>query len=110
MLVYCRVVGNIDTVVEWALLAGATGVGEELLFRGAVQPIFGIGFTSFLFATAHVQYGITPVTFVVFIIGIILGLIRRQYNTTTSIFVHSGYNFVLGMLSLIALQMEQMLG
>jgi hypothetical protein len=105
-----ELLGDIDTVVEWALLAGATGVGEELLFRGAIQPIFGIGVTSFLFATAHVQYGITPVTFVVFIIGIILGLIRRQYNTTTSIFVHSGYNFALGMLSLIALQLEQMLG
>ncbi|NHZ72781.1 MAG: CPBP family intramembrane metalloprotease [Aquificales bacterium] len=101
--------GDIDTVVEWVLLAAATGVGEELLFRGAIQPVFGIGVTSFLFATAHVQYGITPITFVVFMIGIILGLIRRRYNTTTAIFVHSGYNFVLGMLSLIALQLEQML-
>ena len=105
-----ELLGNIDTVGEWLLLAAATGIGEELLFRGAIQPIFGIGVTSFLFATAHVQYGITPVTFIVFVIGIILGLIRRKYNTTTSIFVHSGYNFVLGMLSLIALQLEQMIG
>jgi membrane protease YdiL (CAAX protease family) len=102
--------GNIDTIWEWVLLAGATGIGEELLFRGAVQPVFGIGVTSFLFATAHIQYGITPITFVVFVIGIILGLIRRRYNTTTSIFVHAGYNFVLGMLSLIALQLEQLVG
>lgn len=103
-----ELLGDIDTIAEWALLAIATGVGEELLFRGAIQPVFGIGFTALLFATAHVQYGITPVTFVVFIIGIILGLIRRRYNTTTSIFVHAGYNFVLGMLSLLALQLEQM--
>lgn len=105
-----ELLGDIDTVLEWTVLAAATGTGEELLFRGAIQPLFGIGLTSFLFATAHVQYGITPVTFVVFIIGIILGLIRRRYNTTTSIFVHSGYNFVLGMLSLIALQLEPMMG
>ncbi|MBE2221742.1 MAG: CPBP family intramembrane metalloprotease [Anaerolineae bacterium] len=105
-----ELLGDIDTVLEWALLAGATGVGEELLFRGAIQPIFGLGVTAFLFATAHVQYGITPVTVIVFIIGIILGLIRRRYNTTTSIFVHAGYNFVLGMLSLVALQLEQMIG
>jgi CAAX protease family protein len=102
--------GDIDTIVEWILLAAATGIGEELLFRGALQPVFGIGVTSLLFATAHIQYGITPITLVVFVIGIILGLIRRQYNTTTSIFVHSGYNFILGMLSLIALQLEQFVG
>lgn len=102
--------GDIDTIWEWALLAAATGIGEELLFRGALQPVFGIGATAFLFATAHVQYGITPVTLVVFVIGIILGLIRRRFNTTTSIFVHAGYNFVLGILSLLALQLEQMVG
>lgn len=102
--------GNIDTLAEWLLLAAATGIGEELLFRGAVQPVFGLFFTSFLFATAHVQYGVTPVTFVVFFIGIILGLIRRRYNTSTAIFVHAGYNLVLGLLSLLALQFEQMMG
>ena len=74
--------GNMDTVVEWAVLAAATGTGEEILFRGALQPSFGLVFTSLLFATAHVQYGITPVTFVVFVIGLILGLIRPsiQHN------------------------------
>lgn len=102
--------GNIDTLGEWLLLAAATGFGEELLFRGAIQPVFGIGGTAFLFATAHIQYGITPITLVVFIIGIILGIIRRRYNTTTAIFVHSGYNLVLGLLSLFALQLENMVG
>lgn len=102
--------GNIDTLGEWILLATATGFGEELLFRGAIQPVFGIGGTAFLFATAHIQYGVTPITLVVFIIGVILGLIRHRYNTTTAIFVHAGYNFVLGLLSLLALQLENMVG
>ncbi len=105
-----ELLGDIDTLAEWLLLAAATGIGEELMFRGALQPVFGIPFTSFLFASAHIQYGITPITLVVFVIGVILGLIRRQYNTSTAIFVHAGYNFVLGLLSLLALQAEQLVG
>ncbi|RMG94229.1 MAG: CPBP family intramembrane metalloprotease [Chloroflexi bacterium] len=96
--------GDIDTVGEWLLLAVASGVGEELLFRGALQPVFGIWVTSLLFAVAHVQYGITPVTFVVFLIGLALGYLRQQYSTSTAILVHAGYNFVLGLFSLIATQ------
>jgi len=99
-----ELLGNIDTFAEWLVLAAATGLGEELLFRGALQPVFGLGFTALLFAFAHVQYGLTPVTLVVFVIGIVLGLIRRQYGTAVSIFVHSGYNFALGMISLLAVQ------
>ncbi|MBK8933701.1 MAG: CPBP family intramembrane metalloprotease [Chloroflexi bacterium] len=99
-----ELLGNIDTFGEWLLLAMATGLGEELLFRGALQPVFGLGFTALLFAFAHVQYGLTPVTLVVFVIGIVLGLIRRKHGTAVSIFVHSGYNFALGMISLLAMQ------
>lgn len=105
-----ELLGDIDTLVEWLLLAGATGTGEELLFRGALQPALGLGFTSLIFAFAHVQYGITPVTFVVFLIGIVLGVIRQRYNTTVAIFVHAGYNFVLGMMSLLALRFADSLG
>ncbi len=36
------------------LLAMASGVGEELLFRGWLQPEVGIGAASFLFGAAHV--------------------------------------------------------
>lgn len=99
--------GDFDTVGEWLLLALASGIGEEILFRGAIQPAFGLGITSLLFAVVHVQYGFTPITVVVFLIGIILGLIRRRYNTTTAIFVHVGYNFTLGLLSLLAVYLEQ---
>ncbi len=34
--------GNVDTVGEWFVLAVASGVGEEILFRGALQPVLGI--------------------------------------------------------------------
>jgi uncharacterized protein len=92
---------NVDTVWEWFVLALAAGVGEELLFRGAIQPVFGLPTTAVLFALGHVQYGFTPITLLILIIGLALGHIRSQTNTTIAIFVHAGYNFVLGIIALL---------
>lgn len=99
---------NFDTVWHWFLLAMSAAVGEEILFRGAVQPAFGIWLTAALFAVIHVQYGFSPITTVVFVIGVILGYIRQRHNTTMALFIHFGYNFVLGLLSLLAPYLEQM--
>ncbi len=99
--------GDFDTVWEWLILALAAGIGEEILFRGAIQPIFGLWFTSFIFAVIHVQYGFTPVTVFIIFLAVILGIIRRRTNTTVAIFVHAGYNFVLGLLALLATYLEQ---
>ena len=96
-----------DSIGEWFVLALASGIGEELLFRGAIQPIFGLPVTSILFAVVHIQYGLTPITIVVFFLGLILGLVRRYSNTTVAIFVHFGYNFSLGLLSMLAMYLEQ---
>ncbi|KAA3654374.1 MAG: CPBP family intramembrane metalloprotease [Chloroflexi bacterium] len=93
---------DIDTVVDWLILALAAGIGEELLFRGALQPVFGLPVTAVLFTLGHVQYGFTPITLLILFIGIILGIIRNRTNTTTAIIVHTGYNFALGLLSLLA--------
>ena len=93
---------DLDTVWEWLILALAAGIGEELLFRGAMQPVFGLPVTAVLFTLGHVQYGLTPITLLILIIGIALGIIRNRTNTTTAIFVHTGYNFILGLLSLFA--------
>ena len=93
---------NFDTVGDWLILALAAGLGEELLFRGALQPVFGLPVTAVLFTLGHVQYGFTPITLLILIIGITLGIIRNRTNTTTAIFVHTGYNFVLGLLALLA--------
>ena len=98
---------DFDTVGEWLVLALVAGISEEILFRGALQPIFGLWFTSILFAVVHVQYGLTPVTVFVVILAVLLGLIRRRTNTTIAIFVHAGYNFVLGLLALLAVYLEQ---
>jgi membrane protease YdiL (CAAX protease family) len=95
--------GGLDSVGEWLILALAAGIGEELLFRGALQPVLGMWLTAVLFALVHVQYGLlTPATVALLIIGLALGRLRQQHNTTLAIFVHAGYNFVLGMMALLA--------
>ncbi|MBP6788802.1 MAG: CPBP family intramembrane metalloprotease, partial [Candidatus Promineofilum sp.] len=98
--------GNFDTVGEWFVLAAAAGLSEELLFRGALQPIFGIVPTSLIFAVSHVQYGLSPATLTVFLLSVVLGIIRKRSNTTVAILVHGGYNFTLGLLSLLAVYLE----
>ena len=88
---------------HWLAFAIGAGVGEEILFRGALQPVLGIWFTSLLFAVVHVQYGfLTPATVVLFLLSLILGYIRRRHSTTTAVFVHFGYDLILGLFTLLA--------
>jgi membrane protease YdiL (CAAX protease family) len=100
---------EVDTVWEWFALALSAGIGEELLFRGALQPALGLGFTAVLFAISHIQYGFTPATLAIFVIAIVLGRIRQQSNTVVAIAVHFGYDFMLGLFALLATQAEQFL-
>jgi membrane protease YdiL (CAAX protease family) len=94
--------GDIDTVWEWFLLSLGAGLSEELLFRGALQPIFGLGPTALLFAVLHVQYGFTPVNLFVLLLGIFFGVIRQRTNTTVAVLIHFAYDFVLGLMALLA--------
>lgn len=81
------------SAVLFALLVGVgASLGEETLFRGAVQPVLGIALTSVLFATMHVQYGPSLLLVYVFLLSIGLGLLRRHINTTASFLAHTGYN------------------
>ena len=98
--------GDVNSLWEWFALALAAGIGEELLFRGALQPVLGLWFTAILFAASHIQYGLTPATLAVFIIAIALGIIRQRTNTTVAILVHFGYDFVIGLLALLATYLE----
>lgn len=81
------------TAVLFALLIGiGAGLGEETLFRGAVQPKLGIVLTSVLFASMHVQYGPSLLLFFIFLLSLALGYLRRRVNTTASFLAHAGYN------------------
>ncbi len=76
-----------------ALSIGITAaISEEIIYRGALQPRFGLVLTAALFAVSHVQYGISPAVVEVFVIGLALGLIRRRYGLTTCMVIHFGYN------------------
>jgi len=78
-----------------ALAVGlSAGIGEELLFRGALQPRLGLVLTSLLFAVGHAHYGLSPGMIEVFVIGLALGLVRRRTNTTTCVVIHAGYDFL----------------
>ena len=81
------------SAVLFALLIGlGAGLGEETLFRGAVQPALGILPTSILFASMHVQYGPSLLLGYIFLLSIGLGLMRRYINTTASFVAHASYN------------------
>ena len=86
---------GVGTAVLFALLIGVgAGLGEETLFRGAVQPVLGILPTSVLFASMHVQYGPSLLLGYIFVLSVGLGYLRRRFNTTASFLAHAGYNFV----------------
>jgi len=90
---------NPISAVLFALLIGVgAGLGEETLFRGAVQPVLGIPATSVLFASMHVQYGPSMLLGYIFVLSIGLGFLRRYVNTTASFLAHAGYN-TLGILA-----------
>ena len=64
----------------------------EFLFRGAIQPKFGIVLTTALFTAAHVQYGLTPATLQIVIMSLLLGWLRRRHNTSVCILLHFLYD------------------
>lgn len=73
------------------LLSLGVGVGEELLFRGAMQPRFGVVATAVLFAAFHVQYQV-PGILMILLVGLGLGLLKRRTSTTFTTVVHVLYD------------------
>jgi membrane protease YdiL (CAAX protease family) len=83
------------SVILFALLIGiGAALGEETLFRGALQPRLGIILTSILWAVIHVQYGPSVLLINIFVLSLALGFLRRRVNTTATFLVHASYNFL----------------
>jgi membrane protease YdiL (CAAX protease family) len=92
-----------DTLPLALILSVSAAVGEEILFRGALQPIFGWIPTSIFFALLHIQYTLTPATLIIFVVSLGLGWVRMRHSTTAAIIAHFLYNFVpLALQSLVA--------
>ena len=95
--------GSLFTSIPGILTLGlSAAIGEETLFRGALQPRFGLPLTALLFALLHSTYGLSIATVVVFILGYILGWLRNRYSTTMSMLVHAVYNITLGIISYLS--------
>lgn len=83
-----------------ALIIGfSAGVGEEVLFRGLMQPVFGVIPAAILFALIHSHYGFTPILVLLGLLGAICGVVRLRFNTTAAILLHGAFDFFSIMLS-----------
>lgn len=83
-----------SSLVLGLMLALLTGFSEEILFRGALQPVFGLVPTSMFFTIIHIQYTLTPATIIIFIVSLGFGWLRRHISTTSAIIAHMTYNFI----------------
>jgi len=76
------------------LVALMTGVAEEILFRGVLQPVYGLIPTSIFFVAVHVQYTLTPASLILFLVTLGFGWLRLRFNTTTAVIAHIVYNAI----------------
>jgi membrane protease YdiL (CAAX protease family) len=74
------------------LLFASAGLGEEILFRGAIQPRFGIVLAAAFWGLVHTQYQFSFVVLGLFLVGILFGLMRKYVSTTSAIIAHALYN------------------
>jgi len=86
--------GDVQSPLGALILGVSAGVGEELFFRGALQPKFGLFLTSVCFALLHTNYGFSFVTLGVFGMGIVFGLMRKRYGTVAPMITHGVVNLI----------------
>lgn len=89
------------------LAAFSAAVGEEILFRGALQPVFGLIPTTIFFGLLHSQYAFTPGSAAILVVGLAFGILKQRQSTTAAIIAHFTYNFVLLGLLFIAVWAEE---
>ncbi len=85
---------SFNTLPTALLISLVVAFGEEIFFRGALQPVFGLWLTSLFFAVLHTQYTLTPATLLIFVVSLILGWLRERFSTSASILAHFLYDFI----------------
>lgn len=83
-----------SSLILAVLFALLTAISEEMLFRGALQPIFGLWISSLFFTWVHVQYALTPAALILLAVSLGFGWLRRHVSATAAVIAHSVYNFV----------------
>jgi len=95
-----KLFADMITPIGVIALSVSAGVGEELTFRGVLQPRIGVFLANLLFTNIHAwQYGSDGLV-IVFFIGLVLGILRKKTNTLTAVIVHGGYDLGLTTLAL----------
>jgi membrane protease YdiL (CAAX protease family) len=86
------------------VLAVTAGLGEEIAVRGVLQPRLGILVSNLFFVSLHgLQYN-WDALLSVFVGGLLLALLRKRTNTTTSAIAHGSYDFLSVLSSLLGSQ------
>ena len=81
-------------------LSMCAGVGEEIFFRGIVQPIIGIWLTAFLFVSIHGYFSIKNKRINIFALLLtvfiaLIGWAAKEYSIWLAIVAHFSYDLVL---------------
>ena len=90
------------TPLTFALLGLAAAIGEETLFRAAIQPVAGIIVASVLFMLAHSLIadfrhptpGKAAYALLAFAMGVVLGLLYDRFGIAASIAAHFAFDTV----------------
>jgi membrane protease YdiL (CAAX protease family) len=77
------------------------GIGEELLFRGLLQPRLGWPIATLAFTAAHAYQYAPEALIVTFLLGALFAAGRARWNTSITIAVHSLYDLALFLLLLV---------
>ncbi|NWF78599.1 MAG: CPBP family intramembrane metalloprotease [Chloroflexi bacterium] len=77
----------------------SAGLGEELAVRGVLQPRLGLLLSNLFFMSLHALQYNWDALLIVFMVGVVCGIVRNRANTTTAAIVHGTYNFTLIMLA-----------
>ena len=83
-----------ESIFTGFLLAITAALGEEILFRGALQPVFGVMTTTIFFALMHLQYTLSPVSLLIFFVGLSFAWLRVRFSTGAAIIAHFVYNLI----------------
>ena len=89
----------VDGLAPWEVLviAVCSGLSEEMLFRGALQPALGVTLTTLIFALLHIGPNprFIPWTFMALVGGIIFGsLLIWTGNLVAPVLAHVTVNFL----------------
>jgi len=88
------------TLFHVFFLSICAGVGEEIFFRGVVQPVFGIWFTAFFFVIIHGYFSIKNKRINIFALLLtafiaLIGWSAKEYSIWLAIVTHFSYDLVL---------------